>query len=155
MPRSKLPEMIRRIEKISDQYGLPIVNFGHAGDGNIHVNIMADKEDGKQMADAELAIEALFRATLALGGTMSGEHGVGIMKAPYLSLELSSQSIHYMKTLKKAWTRTISLIRVKSFRMMTPPFPERSNERSGTIQSVEPGLCQVRCLPGHMPGFQG
>src|SRR6056297_212807 len=102
VPRSKLPEMIRRIEKISDQYNLPIVNFGHAGDGNIHVNIMADKADAEQMAKAEHAIEALFRATLALGGTMSGEHGVGIMKAPYLSLELSNESIHYMKMLKKA-----------------------------------------------------
>ena len=102
VPRSKLPEMIRRIEKISDQYNLPIVNFGHAGDGNIHVNIMADKADAEQMANAEHAIEALFRATLALGGTMSGEHGVGIMKAPYLSLELSSESIFYMKMLKKA-----------------------------------------------------
>lgn len=102
VPRSRLPEMIRRIENISDQYNLPIVNFGHAGDGNIHVNIMADKDDAQQMADAEHAIEALFRATLDLGGTMSGEHGVGIMKAPYLSLELSSQSIQYMKVLKKA-----------------------------------------------------
>jgi glycolate oxidase len=102
VPRSRLPEMIRRIDKISDQYNMPIVNFGHAGDGNIHVNIMADKEDAEQMANAEHAIEELFRATLELGGTMSGEHGVGIMKAPYLSLELSNQSILYMKTLKKA-----------------------------------------------------
>nr|WP_319393260.1 FAD-linked oxidase C-terminal domain-containing protein [uncultured Desulfobacter sp.] len=102
VPRSRLPEMIRRIDKISDKYNMPIVNFGHAGDGNIHVNIMADKEDAEQMANAEHAIEELFRATLELGGTMSGEHGVGIMKAPYLSLELSNQSILYMKTLKKA-----------------------------------------------------
>ncbi|MGD9825874.1 FAD-binding oxidoreductase [Desulfobacter sp.] len=102
VPRARLPEMIRRIEKIADLYNLPIVNFGHAGDGNIHVNIIADKSDAKQKIKAEHAIEALFRATLELGGTMSGEHGVGIMKAPYLSLELSAESIRYMKMLKKA-----------------------------------------------------
>ena len=102
VPRSKLPEMIRRINKISDRCGLPIVNFGHAGDGNIHVNIMLDEKDNDQRKKGEQAIEDLFKATLELGGTMSGEHGVGIMKAPFLELELSEPAIDYMKTIKKA-----------------------------------------------------
>ena len=123
VPRSRLPDMIRRIENISDQYNLPIVNFGHAGDGNIHVNIMADKGDAEQMINAEHAIEALFRATLELGGTMSGEHGVGIMKAPYLSLELSSESIRYMKMLKNALDPHNILNPGKIFPNAVCPFP--------------------------------
>ncbi len=82
VPRSKVPDMIRKIDKISDKYGIPIVNFGHAGDGNIHVNIMIDSKIPGEQEKADLAIADVFAGTLELGGTMSGEHGVGIMKAP-------------------------------------------------------------------------
>lgn len=102
VPRSKVPEMIRKIDKISDTCQVPIVNFGHAGDGNIHVNIMIDSKITGESEKAEKAIKEVFKETLALGGTMSGEHGVGIMKAPYLSLELANHAIDYMKTIKKA-----------------------------------------------------
>lgn len=102
VPRSKVPEMIRRIDKISDTYQVPIVNFGHAGDGNIHVNIMIDGKIEGEAEKAEQAIEEVFKEALALGGTMSGEHGVGIMKAPYIPLELADTAIDYMKTIKKA-----------------------------------------------------
>lgn len=102
VPRSKLPEMIRRIDRISEEQGVPIVNFGHAGDGNIHVNIMIDKKIPGEQEKAEAAIEAVFKEALALGGTMSGEHGVGIAKAPYIPLEISPEAATYMKTLKKA-----------------------------------------------------
>ena len=102
VPRSKVPEMIRRIDKISDQYQVPIVNFGHAGDGNIHVNVMINSKIAGEQEKADRAIEEVFKETLALGGTMSGEHGVGIMKAPYISMELASNAVDYMKTIKKA-----------------------------------------------------
>ena len=102
VPRSKVPEMIRKVDEISDRYGVPIVNFGHAGDGNIHVNIMIDKKIPGEQEKAEKAIKEVFEGALALGGTMSGEHGIGIAKAPYIPLEITPETALYMKTLKKA-----------------------------------------------------
>jgi len=102
VPRSKVPEMIRQIDAISEKYAIPIVNFGHAGDGNIHVNIMIDKKIDGELAKAEKAIEEVFKGALALGGTMSGEHGVGIAKAPYIPLEITPATAAYMKAVKKA-----------------------------------------------------
>lgn len=102
VPRSKVPDMIRKVDEISDRYGIPIVNFGHAGDGNIHVNIMIDKKIPGEQEKAEKAIKEVFEGALALGGTMSGEHGIGIAKAPYIPLEITPETALYMKTLKKA-----------------------------------------------------
>ena len=102
VPRSKVPEMIRRVDAIAERYAIPIVNFGHAGDGNIHVNIMIDKKIPGELEKAEKAIEEVFRGALELGGTMSGEHGVGIAKAAYIPLEISEAAGAYMKTIKKA-----------------------------------------------------
>ncbi len=102
VPRSKVPEMIRKIDLIADKYQIPIVNFGHAGDGNIHVNVMIDSKIEGELEKAEKAIEEVFKGALELGGTMSGEHGVGIMKAPYIPLELADNAVDYMKTIKRA-----------------------------------------------------
>ena len=102
VPRSKVPEMIRKIDVIADRYDVPIVNFGHAGDGNIHVNVMIDSKIPGEQEKADKAIKEVFREALALGGTMSGEHGVGIMKAPFIPMELTKTAIDYMKTIKKA-----------------------------------------------------
>jgi len=102
VPRSKVPEMIRRVDAIAAKYGIPIVNFGHAGDGNIHVNIMIDRKVPGDLEKAEQAIEEVFRGALELGGTMSGEHGVGIAKAPFIPLEITPEAAAYMKTIKKA-----------------------------------------------------
>lgn len=102
VPRSKVPEMIRKVEAISKKHDIPIVNFGHAGDGNIHVNVMIDSKVPGQQEKADIAIEEVFKGALDLGGTMSGEHGVGIMKAPYIPLELSDGAVDYMKTIKRA-----------------------------------------------------
>jgi glycolate oxidase len=102
VPRSKVPDVIRTIEKIQQKYDIPIVNFGHAGDGNIHVNIMIDKEIEGMEAKALEAIKEVFQAALDLNGTMSGEHGVGLSKAPYIELELSPDQIGAMKALKHA-----------------------------------------------------
>lgn len=102
VPRSKVPDVIRRIEKIQQKYSIPIVNFGHAGDGNIHVNIMIDKSVPGMEEKAHQAISEVFQAALDLGGTMSGEHGVGLSKAPYIELELSPAQIGVMKAVKHA-----------------------------------------------------
>ena len=102
VPRSRVPEMIRRVETIASRHVIPIVNFGHAGDGNIHVNIMIDKAVPGETEKAEKAIKEIFAAALALGGTMSGEHGVGITKAPYIPMELDPAATAYMKTIKHA-----------------------------------------------------
>ena len=102
VPRSKVPEMIRKVDAIAEKYGIPIVNFGHAGDGNIHGNVMIDKKVPGEMEKAEQAIEEVFKGALELGGTMSGEHGVGIAKAPYIPLEITPETAAYMKAVKKA-----------------------------------------------------
>jgi len=102
VPRSKVPDMIRKVDEIADRYGIPIVNFGHAGDGNIHVNVMIDKKVPGELEKAEKAIKEVFQGALALGGTMSGEHGIGIAKAPYIPLEITPETARYMKTIKKA-----------------------------------------------------
>ncbi|HEY5672077.1 MAG TPA: FAD-linked oxidase C-terminal domain-containing protein [Malonomonas sp.] len=102
VPRSKVPEMIRKIDLIADKYKVPIVNFGHAGDGNIHVNVMINAKVPGQQEQADKAIEEVFKGALELGGTMSGEHGVGIMKAAYIPLELTTAAVDYMKTIKRA-----------------------------------------------------
>jgi glycolate oxidase len=102
VPRSKVPEMIRKVDAIAERYGIAIVNFGHAGDGNIHVNIMIDKKVPGELEKAEKAIEEVFKGALELGGTMSGEHGVGIAKAAYIPLEITPLAADYMKTIKRA-----------------------------------------------------
>ncbi len=102
VPRSKVPDVIRQIEQIQKKYAIPIVNFGHAGDGNIHVNVMIDKEIPGMEEKAHGAIREVFQAALDLNGTMSGEHGVGLAKQPYISMELSPVQIATMKSIKQA-----------------------------------------------------
>ena len=103
VPRSKVPDMIRALERIATEYGVPIINFGHAGDGNIHVNVMVDlKEDGME-ATAHKVMAEIFQTTVALGGSISGEHGIGTSKAPYLTLELNPATISSMQLIKKAF----------------------------------------------------
>jgi len=102
VPRSKVPDVIRLIEKIQETYAIPIVNFGHAGDGNIHVNVMIDKDIPGMEEKAHEAIREVFQAALDLGGTMSGEHGVGLAKQPYISLELTPDQVAAMMAIKRA-----------------------------------------------------
>jgi glycolate oxidase len=102
VPRSRVPDVIRRIEQIQNRYDIPIVNFGHAGDGNIHVNIMIDKSVPGEQEKAHEAIKEVFQAALDLGGTMSGEHGVGLSKQPFIPMELSADQIAAMRAIKRA-----------------------------------------------------
>jgi len=100
VPRSAIPALIRALEEMGKKYGIPILSFGHAGDGNFHVSMMIQdtKEDRQK---AEEAVEALFAETIRLGGTLSGEHGIGLSKAPYLGMELSGQVMLTMKKIKQ------------------------------------------------------
>ncbi|MBI5056347.1 MAG: FAD-binding protein [Nitrospirae bacterium] len=103
VPRGRIPEMLQSLREISERYNLKIVNFGHAGDGNIHVNVMTDKNDREEYERAGKAVEDIFKATLSLEGTISGEHGVGLTKKQFLGMELSETSIEMMKAIKKTF----------------------------------------------------
>ena len=103
VPRNKIPDMVKRLETLSKETGLTIVSFGHAGDGNIHVNVMLDKRDGQLLALAEKTIDTIFDYTLALGGTISGEHGVGITKKAYISKEVGPVELGLMKQIKSVF----------------------------------------------------
>ena len=100
VPISRIPAMVARIRQIQQASGLTIVSFGHAGDGNIHCNIMYDKKDSGQAKQAKKAVEDLFRACLELGGTITGEHGVGLTKMPYISMEIGPVEQDLMKRIK-------------------------------------------------------
>lgn len=100
VPRTKIPEMLVTLQRLSERTGIRIVNFGHAGDGNIHVNLMIDRQDGDQLKKALGLVEEIFRATLDLGGTISGEHGVGLTKLPYIKMEIGEAEMRLMKKIK-------------------------------------------------------
>jgi glycolate oxidase len=102
VPRTQIPALIRSIRELAERYRLIIVNFGHAGDGNIHTNIMLDRNDPDELHRAERAVEELFRVVLDLGGTLSGEHGVGITKSPFFLWEVGSAGFDAMWRIKHA-----------------------------------------------------
>lgn len=103
VPRAQVPDMIRALEGLAEEYRVPIVNFGHAGDGNIHVNVMVDlREEGMERKVHEV-MEKIFAAAVSLNGSLSGEHGIGTSKAPYLGMELSPETIACMRAVKKAF----------------------------------------------------
>ncbi len=99
VPRARIPEMIAAIEEISKKFGVLIANFGHAGDGNIHVNVLPQQEP---LELAEQAVEAIFRKTVELGGRISGEHGIGTSKKKYMRMNLEPGVINLMRSIKKA-----------------------------------------------------
>jgi glycolate oxidase len=102
VPRASIPAILSRIDAIAAEVELPIVCFGHAGDGNIHVNVMLDKTDPGQAERGERAVAEIFRATVALGGTLSGEHGIGNTKSAFLPLEWDAPTIAAMRAVKRA-----------------------------------------------------
>ena len=102
VPRSKVPEMIRALDGISRRLGVPIINFGHAGDGNIHVNVMVDLREPGMQARVDEALADIFHTTVALGGSVSGEHGIGLAKQPYIALELDPPTLAVMRAVKTA-----------------------------------------------------
>ncbi|HVN98059.1 MAG TPA: FAD-linked oxidase C-terminal domain-containing protein [Syntrophorhabdaceae bacterium] len=100
VPRSHIPALIRALESIGKKYAIPVLSFGHAGDGNFHVNLMIEDTD-EQRAKAEEAVKEIFAETIRLGGTLSGEHGIGTSKAAYIGMELSDEVIATLRAIKK------------------------------------------------------
>ncbi len=103
VPRSKVPELVARIEEIGKKHNTFVANFGHAGDGNIHVNFVIDREDPDQIARARLCVAETFQLSVNLGGTISGEHGIGYVKSAYMDYALDRSTIEVMKGIKKVF----------------------------------------------------
>ena len=103
VPRGRIPQLFALVEQLRREFGLTIPCFGHAGDGNIHVNVMVDPTDPVAVARGRDAERALFEGVVALEGSISGEHGIGFSKAPFIGLELSATEIALMKRLKQAF----------------------------------------------------
>jgi len=104
VPRSKLPEALNGIYKIGEKYGFQVPCFGHAGDGNIHVNVMVkDKNNPEEVEKGHKAIEEIFKLVVNLSGTLSGEHGIGISKAEFMDIAFNEAEINLFKQIKKAF----------------------------------------------------
>jgi glycolate oxidase len=99
VPPARVPDILAEVQDMAKRYGLLIVCFGHAGDGNIHVNIMLEEGERPQ---AELAVKEIFAAVLRMQGSISGEHGIGITKAPFLPMEAGEQALEAMRRIKRA-----------------------------------------------------
>jgi glycolate oxidase len=103
VPKARIPALFALVWRIAAQHRLRIPCFGHAGDGNIHVNIMVDPKDADEIERAHTAERELFAGVVALEGSISGEHGIGFSKAPFLPIELSPEEIALMKRVKAAF----------------------------------------------------
>ena len=102
VPRDAFPEVVRRIREISEKHGLPIAVYGHAGDGNIHPSILCDLDRPGEEERVHHAVDDIFAAALSVGGTLSGEHGIGITKRPYIAGALGDVGIRTLKAVKAA-----------------------------------------------------
>lgn len=102
VPRSEIAKMVKAIQGIAVKYDVQISTFGHAGDGNLHPTCLTDVRDEEEMLRVEQALAEIFHVAIELGGTITGEHGVGEMKAPYLEWKLGTSGIHVMKMIKQS-----------------------------------------------------
>ncbi|WP_409275330.1 glycolate oxidase subunit GlcD [Neobacillus sp. SCS-31] len=102
VPRSEIARMVKSITEIAGKYNLTICTFGHAGDGNLHPTCPTDIRNREEMDRVEKAFEEIFARAIELGGTITGEHGVGIMKAPYLEMKLGKEGVAAMRAVKAA-----------------------------------------------------
>ncbi len=103
VPRSMLPEALERIYAIGKKYGLVVPCFGHAGDGNIHVNVMVDGSDPEELEKGHKAIREIFELVVEMGGTLSGEHGIGLSKAEFMEIAFSPAELQLFRDIKKAF----------------------------------------------------
>ncbi len=101
VPVSRIPRLIDGLERLSIQTGIKIINFGHAGNGNIHVNLLLNPEDPSQVAAGETCLSELFDLVLQLGGTLSGEHGIGLVKRSFVSREIDPVTLELMRNIKQ------------------------------------------------------
>ena len=103
VPRGRVPQLFDLVARLREEHALTIPCFGHAGDGNIHINIMVDPQDAEALGRARTAERRLFEGVVALEGSITGEHGVGFAKAPFIGIELSEDVIALMKRVKAAF----------------------------------------------------
>src|SRR6185503_19374881 len=101
VPRQRIGALLEHVQSVCEKEGVLHLTYGHAGDGNLHVNFLWN--DASELPAVERAIDALFREVIRLGGTLSGEHGIGVLKAPYLPLEQSAELITLQKDLKRVF----------------------------------------------------
>jgi glycolate oxidase len=102
VPRRRVPDYLDAMERLERESALPIVCFGHLGDGNIHVNLMIDADDPAERERAEGVKARIFQLAVEMGGTISGEHGIGIMKSAFLPTALTAPTIEAMRKIKEA-----------------------------------------------------
>ncbi|MGC2238747.1 MAG: FAD-linked oxidase C-terminal domain-containing protein [Pyrinomonadaceae bacterium] len=103
VPRSRVPELIAKVEEIGRKHDTFVANFGHAGDGNIHVNFMCDRDNPETIQRARMCVKETFALSVALGGSISGEHGIGYVKAAYLNMAIDAPTLAVMKGIKKVF----------------------------------------------------
>ncbi len=101
VPVSHMATLINKLNELSAEYNIPIINFGHAGNGNIHVNLLVNPDDTEEMKRSEICLDKIFNFVLSLNGTLSGEHGVGLEKRNFICKELSEVEIQLMRDIKK------------------------------------------------------
>ncbi len=102
VPIPRIPEMLTFLRDASQRYDFPIVTFGHIGDGNLHPAITIQKDVAEDWPKLEALVEEIHQKALALGGTVTGEHGIGVARAKYLPQEFGSVAVDVMKTIKRA-----------------------------------------------------
>ncbi len=103
VPRYYLPSYVKNIHKLAEDYNLEVATYGHAGDGNLHVTIIYHKSSFDELVNANELLERFYKEAIKLGGSLTGEHGVGITAAPYLKLQLGKNEIALLKKIKAAF----------------------------------------------------
>ncbi|HEB92222.1 MAG TPA: FAD-binding protein [Gammaproteobacteria bacterium] len=101
VPVSQIPALISSLAEFAEHHDITIVNFGHAGNGNIHVNLLVDPDDSAQMVRAEACLDAVFTRALELGGSLSGEHGIGLVKRDFVAREIDPASLVLMQQIRR------------------------------------------------------
>ena len=103
VPRSELARMVARIEEVGQRHGVRVGTFGHMGDGNLHPTFLCDERNGEEMHRVEAALQEVFDGAIELGGTITGEHGVGLAKKPFLPAQLGEIGMTMLRRLKDSF----------------------------------------------------
>ncbi len=101
VPRPMVSPLLRKLAELAERSDIPIINFGHAGDGNIHVNIMVDKNNKEEYTAGNNLVKEIFEIVINMHGSISGEHGIGMTKAPYIGMEIKKRELELMKGIKR------------------------------------------------------
>lgn len=120
VPRSKVPEMLMALQEIADKYNLVMATYGHAGDGNLHPTIACDERNPEEMERVSKAVDEIFRTAIKLGGTLSGEHGIGLAKERYMPLQFGESGVEVMRRIKQALD-PLGLLNPGKLISMNPP----------------------------------